>query len=211
MNRVNTKFASCAVITTILLWTAGSALGFNPQPEPPGDQWWGIEGFIDMTALTIEATGDATPFGLDPMIISDDQIDFHAGIIAGFIALDNDGDLKPDDGTYEASTRFFDVSIGDTHWDDSMFTNEFDFQLQAGIVTGVSGHFTYTMPSHPDLQFMFPSSPGQWVALDERNGNNLGTVSGTYTLRDAVVPVPGAVLLGIIGLSVAGVKLRKHA
>ena len=27
----------------------------------------------------------------------------------------------------------------------------------------------------------------------------------------AVVPVPGAVLLGMIGLSVAGVKLRKHA
>ena len=26
-----------------------------------------------------------------------------------------------------------------------------------------------------------------------------------------VVPVPGAVLLGILGLSVAGVKLRKHA
>ena len=26
-----------------------------------------------------------------------------------------------------------------------------------------------------------------------------------------VVPVPGAVLLGMLGLSVAGVKLRKHA
>lgn len=29
--------------------------------------------------------------------------------------------------------------------------------------------------------------------------------------EDAIVPVPGAVLLGMLGLSVAGVKLRKHA
>jgi len=123
MNHFNTKCASFTVITAILLWTAGSAFAFNPQPEPPAEQW-GIEGFIDMTALTIEATGDAIPFGLDPAIIGDDQIDFHAGIIASFIAPDNDGDLKPDDGIYRASTRFFDVSIGDTHWDNSMFVVE---------------------------------------------------------------------------------------
>lgn len=210
MNHVNTKCASCTVITAILLWTVGSALAFNPQPEPPADQW-GIEGFVDMTALTIASTGDAVPFGLDPTIIVDDQIDFNAAIIASFIAPDNDGDLKPDDGIYRASTRFFNVFIGDTHWEKSMFANDFDFQLQGGIVTGMSGWITETMPSHPDLQFMLPSSPGEWMALDERNGNNLGTVSGTYTLRTAVVPVPSAVLLGMIGLSVAGVKLRKRA
>ena len=34
---------------------------------------------------------------------------------------------------------------------------------------------------------------------------------GTANFDDNVVPVPGAVLLGIIGLSVAGVKLRRHA
>jgi len=46
--------------------------------------------------------------------------------------------------------------------------------------------------------------------------NNMGTadirldyskLSGEY----AVVPVPGAILLGLLGLSAAGIKLRKHA
>jgi hypothetical protein len=199
MNHVNTKCAYCTVITAILLWTVGSALAFNPQPEPPAEQW-GIEGFIDMTALTIASAGDAIPFGLDPTIIGDDQIDFHAGIIASFIAPDNDGDLKPDDGIYMASTQFFDVFIGDTHWDHTLLAQDFDFQLQGGIVAGVSGWITDTMPSHPDLQFMFPSSPGEWMALDERDGNNLGTVSGTYTLRNAVVPEPSSLSLFGIGL-----------
>ena len=35
---------------------------------------------------------------------------------------------------------------------------------------------------------------------------------GAWVVTDqSVVPVPGAVLLGMIGLSIAGVKLRKHA
>ena len=207
MNHVNTTCASCTVITAILLWAVGSAFAFNPQPEPPADQW-GIEGFIDMTALTVASTGDAVPFGLDPMIIGDDQIDFYAGIIASFIAPDNDGDLKPDDGIYMASTQFFDVFIGDTHWDHTLLTQDFDFQLQGGIVTGVGGMITNTMPGHPDLQFMLPTSPGQWVALDERNGNNLGTVSGTYALRNAVIPAPSS--LSLVGIGILMVIRRRR-
>jgi hypothetical protein len=191
MNHVNIKYAYCTVITAILLWTVGSTLAFNPQSEPPGDQWR-IEGFIEMTALATVPTGDAIPFGLDPTIISDGQSDFYAGIIANFTAPDSDGDHKPDDGFYRASTQFFNVSIGDTHWDHTLFTQDFNFQLQGGLVTGVSNWLTDTMPSHPDLHFMFPSSPGEWMALDERNGINLGRVSGTYTLRNAVVPVNDA-------------------
>ena len=46
-----------------------------------------------------------------------------------------------------------------------------------------------------------------------RGLNNYTGYVETFTLDDAVyaVPVPGAVLLGMLGLSVAGVKLRKHA
>lgn len=44
------------------------------------------------------------------------------------------------------------------------------------------------------------------IFFAERN-----TVDSVFCMDTALVPVPGAVLLGMLGLSVAGVKLRKHA
>jgi len=43
---------------------------------------------------------------------------------------------------------------------------------------------------------------GDWKTIDKM---------GAFRVEGTVVPVPGAVLLGILGLGVAGVKLRKHA
>ena len=37
------------------------------------------------------------------------------------------------------------------------------------------------------------------------------TQTGTYVVNIAPIPLPGAFLLGMLGLSVAGVKLRKHS
>lgn len=47
---------------------------------------------------------------------------------------------------------------------------------------------------------------GQWFMDSYGTNRYIGEV---YALQ--IVPVPGAVLLGILGLSVAGLKLRKHA
>ena len=51
--------------------------------------------------------------------------------------------------------------------------------------------------------------------LDRFNGADAywveSELSGTYVPSGTQVPVPGAVLLGMLGLSVAGLKLRKHA
>jgi len=49
-----------------------------------------------------------------------------------------------------------------------------------------------------------------WEDLDAR------CTDGDYTdmvvmVESVMVPVPGAILLGMLGLSVAGVKLRKYA
>ena len=184
MFRVQTTCAT-GIVVAVLLCAGSPAVGFNPQPEPPANQW-GVEGFIDMTALTTAPTGAAMPFGVDSEIIGDDHVDFHAGIRASFIASDNDGDLKPDDGVYTATTGFFDVFVGDTRWSHTMFTRDFDFQLQRGVVTGVRG--------------VFPASPGEWVATDERFGDNLGTISGTHALRDSVVPEPSSLSLLAIGV-----------
>jgi hypothetical protein len=62
-----------------------------------------------------------------------------------------------------------------------------EFQIQSGLVTGVRVLLTDTMPSHPDLEFMFPASPGAWIATDERDGDNIGIISGSYALTDGEV------------------------
>ena len=93
-----------AGLVVVVQLCGDSAVGFNPQPEPPANQW-GIEGFIDMTALKTAPTGSTVPFGLDSEIIGDGLVDFSAGIKASFIAPDDDGDLKPDDGTLRGDDR----------------------------------------------------------------------------------------------------------
>ena len=185
--RFHTTCVFVVFTAAVLLCTGSPVVAWNPQPEPPADSWK-VEGFIDMTALEIMPTGTANPFGVDEAIIGDSEVDFHVGVIATFTAPDHDGDLKPDDGFYTATTRFFDVFIGNTHWDETMFSRDLGFQVQGRLVTGVRGVVCGTDHSQPDLEFMFPASPGAWLAIDERDGNNLGTISGSYVLRDGVVP-----------------------
>ncbi len=141
-----------------------------------------------MTALEIMPTsGKKTPFGVDDSIIWDDKIDFSAGVIATFVAPNHDGDLRPDNGLYTPTIRYFNVFIGNTHWDETLFNSEPEFQVQGGLVTGVRFTITQTKPGHPDLECKYPSSPGRWNALDERDEINLGTISGNYVLRDGIV------------------------
>ena len=47
---------------------------------------------MDMFATAIEPGNNEPPFGIDPAIVSDGQVDFSAGIIASFDAPDDDGD-----------------------------------------------------------------------------------------------------------------------
>ena len=57
--------------------------------------------------------------------------------------------------------------------------------------------------------FWFSNTPSQ-VLLGGSWENTSTVIECAYQVNGVVVPVPGAVLLGMLGLSVAGVKLRKH-
>jgi hypothetical protein len=190
--------AAAAWCALFLLCICGKAVAFNPQPEPPGH--WRIEGFADLLAMDMNMTDTQPPFGLSSMIVGDDMVDFSAGIVAMFDAPDNDGDTLPDDGIYAMDLQYFRVQIGDTSWDEMMPGSDMMLQVQGGAVIGIQMTLTPTVVEHPDLSFMLPASPGTWSALDERNGINLGTVSGTYSLRDGVVPEPATMSLFGLGL-----------
>jgi hypothetical protein len=200
--RIISTFAALIAATT-------SAVAFNPQPEPPANQW-SVQGFIDMTSLTSEQTGAALPFGVPGSIIGDDQVDFRVGVIATFTAPAGPFGGTPADGLYTPILEYFQVQIGDTTWDETMLTpGDLEFQVAGGLVTGVGAVVTDTMPSHPDLLFSLPTSPGTWLAIDERDGTNLGTLSGEYALRNsAVVPEPSAFLYGLLLCTGLAVRYR---
>ena len=177
----------------LLLGACSPAVAINPQPEPPGR--WTIEGFVDLSVLTMEPTGADAPFGLDPDIVGDAQVDFSAAIIATFTGADRDGDGRPDNGVYAADLRYFRAEIGDTNWDETMPNTGILLEVTDGLVSGMSGNITCTVPAHPDLELWLPSSPGAWEARDVRGDTDKGLIAGTYALRDGTVPEPGMVSL----------------
>ena len=189
---------SVCVSIAFSLMLCDQAAAFNPQPEPPG--MWYVEGFVDMWATAVAPTGAATPFGIDPDIAEDGVVDFSAEVIARFTAQTT-SDGGPADGQYDVVCEHFLLRIGDTTWDETM-PGTMQFQVVGGVVNGLNVAYTQTMPAHPDLSLALPTSPGTWGASDERDdrGNvDLGTVTGTYALRDGIVPEPMTACLLVLG------------
>lgn len=189
---------SVCVSIAFLLVLCSQAAAFNPQPEPPASPYnWSVEGFMDMWATAVAPTGSVTPFGIDPGIVGNAAMDFSAEVIARFTAPTTTAG-EAADGLYDVAVQHFLLQIGDTTWDDTM-PGTMQFEVIGGVVTGVLGTVTLTMPAHPDLLLALPASPGTWEALDKRGNVDLGTVTGTYALRDGVVPEPMTACLLVLG------------
>ena len=182
----------------LLLGLCSQAVALSPQPEPPDS--WRIEGFIDISIETMARTGAEVPFGIDPAIVKDGQVDFSAGMIATFKAQSSTRSDTPDDGTYSAtSLPYFRATFGNTSWDETMFVDPMQITVEGGVVSHVAVLITDTRPQYPDLQFGLPDFPDQWLALDKRGTVDLGMIGGTYTLRDGVTPEPATLSLLAVG------------
>ena len=187
---------SVCVSIAFPLVLCSQAAAFEPQPEPLG--WWYVEGFVDMWVTAVDPTGEETPFDIDRDMASDGVMDFSAEVIARFAAAST-ADDEPVDGQYDVVVEHFLLRIGDTTWDETMPGTMMQFNVIGGVVNGLDVAYTCTMPAHPDLSLALPASPGTWEALDKRDDANLGTVMGTYELRDGIIPEPMTACLLVLG------------
>ena len=73
-------------------------------------------------------------------------------------------------------------------------------------------HGILNTPGVPGDGYSVPGVPTYIIGFEDRTNNpDLDYQDFVAEVSNVAVPVPGAVLLGILGLSVAGVKLRKFA
>ena len=88
------------------------------------------------------------------------------------------------------------VSIGTTSWTPGSLTAGHEYGLEVSVMNVLGLQTGPAFPTATVNGDTFEYS----IMIEQLNEINFTTV-----------PVPGAVLLGILGLSVAGIKLRKHA
>jgi hypothetical protein len=105
----------------------------------------------------------------------------------------------PTDGSYDQFGAYF-ANDDDDDWEVSIYVTT-DVDTYASVFTGIA----------PGSQ-MFLSTPIFSGTVEEFGFEvNYAGGQGSDNFHISVVPVPGAVLLGMLGLAVAGVKLRKLA
>ena len=154
-------------------------------------------GVAVLLAVTLGAVGYVATLGDGP---DPDQFgtiligSTSTGVVSGtystyraYVANDNDDPwqiaLYVDDGSGPTLSSFVTVAPNNYAWINYDLGSDIDFStLDLGIaVRGIFTGLPNAQPSNPDV------------------------------FHVSVVPVPAAVLLGILGLGVAGLKLRKHA
>jgi hypothetical protein len=93
-----------------------------------------------------------------------------------------------------------------------MFTGALDTVTFTPVTSTFDGH------SGDSVSMVFPNNPQPWVgAIVQLTTSGTWFTSGSYanktggSIDASVVPVPAAIVLGILGLGVAGLKLRKYA
>jgi hypothetical protein len=172
-----------------------SVANFLADGVLPGIGWTAQGGnfSLSMTITGITGTGTvADPFsasGSGSFVITDTTGDFISGNVAGTWS-------RPSLPVPSPSNNFAGV-ISNVSFANNSGDSTFNGHLGAASMV-------YPQPIPWRGSLIQLSTTGGWFSTG-------GYTTDAGSVDASVVPVPGAVLLGMIGLSVAGVKLRKHA
>jgi len=141
-----------------------------------------VEGSLAGRLVLSVETADAGAFGL--------QAGEAVLFVAEFeIELDDPpapGESLPD-GDYTGTFRRFRLTIGNTFWDESMPHTAPTVRIVGDSGSEVFTVLTDTMPGHPDFHASL-SDPAagveaSWLAFDEVDGIDRGSLTGTYSVE----------------------------
>jgi hypothetical protein len=163
----------------------------SANPAQAADHLDGPDEIHGLLVLTV-VTADPGAFGYGADVPSEFQGSFQ-------IVLDDPPPASEPvpDGDYEGTFAAFELTIGDTGWDDGMPHGAPLVRFQDGVAIGVEVTFTDTLPEHPDWMLFMPASPGTWEALDDDGASNNGSITGTYAFAE---PASGTPTLGLWGI-----------
>jgi len=125
--------------------------------------------------------------------------------------IDTGGTISGLSGTgYDGVTAFF-ANDNDDQWEFELFYAVGGTEYNSGFV-GING----TVVGPPNTAYL--TAPfagildlGGITEIGFRVRTNFGVDGASDTFHVSVVPVPGAILLGFLGLGAAGIKLRRFA
>jgi hypothetical protein len=198
----------------------------NQALEPTTQVSW-VGGDLTIGTATLE--GGSQPegiYGAGAALPTGSGLTFEINFNWVFNTWDSYNALGTPNPPYNGGTGYWDsfsatITQGDYYWNQPLtdpITTDPDIEsvvlLEAGTSYGDGSLETYSGPlttflwTAPDNDQYYLNLVIDTLTLPEHNGaypswGTFGDVS--------VVPVPGAVLLGILGLGAAGIKLRKHA
>ncbi len=182
------KYSIAILVAALIALTAGSAVAdtYSETVTVNADLWAGWYGFKPEDSITWPHN--------NPYAGGDYEAAVTLGLIDSVTLTINASGINS--GDESVGVTFYDKDGGD-HYLGLLASGNTVFNLQAGWLDGVevTGTLTYTNNGsmwNPD-----------WT-------DDATICSSTLTVVGSPVPVPGAVLLGMLGLSVAGARLRKN-
>jgi len=181
------KYSIAILVAALIALTAGSAVAdtYTETVTVNANLW---------PSRFLQPTDSTTWSHINPYTGGDYEAAVALNLIDSVTLTINASGINP--GDESVGVTFFDKD-GDDHYLGLLASGNTVFNLQAGWLDGVevTGTLTYTNNGsmwNPD-----------WT-------DDATICSSTLTVVGCPVPVPGAVLLGMLGLSVAGARLRKN-
>ncbi len=182
-----------------------------------------VQGFLDSSDIRVyDGPNNKVygPAGGDTYGSTGNVMSGQVGFVATIGANSSPGDATIEifdpspslSGVYNNGIKIYAENDNDDHWEVQLF-----YEATPGGDKD-SGAFAHLSPGQSTwlsisdaVNLADVTKLGIRVQGHNMGGSNVGEPSNPDTFHTSVVPVPGAVLLGMLGLGAAGVKLRKFA
>jgi len=157
--------------------------------------------------MTISSITPTNAWGVGSWTLTDAGGDTVTGNVSGLWVPT----VPASPGVPGIATPSFVGSLGNVNFNDSTPLNPTDDTFNGDSSTAVSMFFPFSPQPWGGTMSHLTATGATWFSTGTWKNATGGPIITGGTATATVVPVPAAVLLGMLGLSVTGIKLRKFA